>query len=260
MRASSSGTEAAERVIDVLLLFAQGPPTLGVTQISRELGLSKAVVHRILQSLVSRSALHHVPETRGYRLGPAAVALGARSLRDSDLRRAALPVLRQLHRDTGETATLSELVGDERVYVDQLESTREIRMSVEIGRRFPLHAGASSKAILAELSDQAIETVLADTLIPDAGRLRRELAEIRARGAAVTGGERRDGAASVASAVRWADGRVVGAVSVCGPIARFGALERRRYTPMVRAAAADVSAALGSSEDRHGAHPLTPGR
>src|SRR5262249_1445924 len=50
-----SGTESAARVADVLTLFIAGPAALGVSEISRELGLSKAVVHRILQSLASRA-------------------------------------------------------------------------------------------------------------------------------------------------------------------------------------------------------------
>ena len=50
-----SGTETAARVADVLLLFTRGPAALGVSEIARQLGLSKAVVHRILQSLASRS-------------------------------------------------------------------------------------------------------------------------------------------------------------------------------------------------------------
>ncbi|GAA3737657.1 IclR family transcriptional regulator [Salinactinospora qingdaonensis] len=243
------------RVIDVLLLFTDGPSTIGVTRIARELGLSKAVVHRILQSLVSRSALVFDPATRGYRLGPAVTALGARSLRDSDLRRAALPVLRHLHAETNETTTLSELVGHERVYIEQLESSQEIRMTVEIGRRFPLHAGASSKAILAELPEPALETVLTgakpaltEQTVIDGDRLRAELATIRERGAATSSGERQTGAASVAAAVRWADGRVVGAISVCGPTMRFDDQTCQRYVPMIREAAREVSRNLGWRE------------
>ena len=68
--AESPGTETAARVADVLLLFAGGPQYLGVSAISRELGLSKAVVHRILQSLVSREMLRTDPGVPGYRLGP----------------------------------------------------------------------------------------------------------------------------------------------------------------------------------------------
>ena len=82
---TTDGTEASARVADVLLQFLGGSPSLGVSAIARELGLSKAVVHRILRSLVDRRLLEVDPETRAYGLGPAAVALGARALRDAKL-------------------------------------------------------------------------------------------------------------------------------------------------------------------------------
>ena len=153
-RTPASGTVSADRVADVLLTFAGTGGSLGVSEISRRLGLSKAVVYRILRSLVSRRLLS-VDEAGGgrYRLGPAAATLGARALRDLDLRENALPVLRRLQHESGETATVSELVGVSRVYLDQVSSLKEIKMTVEIGRPFPLHAGASSRTILAFASE-----------------------------------------------------------------------------------------------------------
>src|SRR3954468_21774266 len=130
----AAGTEAASRVADVLLMFASGPSALGVSEIARELRLSKAVVHRILQSLASRSLVSADPGTREYRLGPGAIALGARALRDFDLRSAARPTLRRLRDLTRETTTLSALLGDARLYLDQYESLQEIKMTVPLGR------------------------------------------------------------------------------------------------------------------------------
>ena len=167
--ADSAGTEAAGRVADVLLVFLAGPESLGVSALARDLGLSKAVVHRILRTLVQRGFLETDAETREYRLGPSAAALGARALRGLDLRATALPVLRELQRSTGETTTVSAHVPGGRVYLDQVESAREIKMTVELGRRFPLHAGGSSTCILAFLPDEEIEAVLAgpkDQLTP----------------------------------------------------------------------------------------------
>src|SRR3712207_9201633 len=73
----SSGTVSADRVADILLTFAGTGGSLGVSEISRRLGLSKAVVYRILRSLVSRRLLS-VDEAGGgrYRLGPAAAKIG----------------------------------------------------------------------------------------------------------------------------------------------------------------------------------------
>lgn len=124
MRSIADGTESAGRVADLLYAFVAGPASLGVTELARELGLSKAVVHRILRSLTARGFLQVDAGSRTYRLGPAAVALGARALRDLDMRSVARPVLQQLRDRTGETTTLSELAGDSRVYLDQFDGRR----------------------------------------------------------------------------------------------------------------------------------------
>lgn len=250
--ADGAGTEAAGRVADVLLLFTTGATSLGVSAISRELRLSKAVVHRILQSLASREVVVLDAGSRGYRLGPAAAALGARALRESDLRSAALPVLRRLRDSTAETTTLTALVEDVRVYLDQVESDQEIKMTVETGRRFPLHAGGSGKVILAFLPEERRELLLRRPLealtpltVVDPDRLRRELTEVAQDYVAFSGGERQVGAAAVAAPLFGVDGQVVGSLSVCGPVQRFDQQTCGRYAPLVRAAGAEVSRSLG---------------
>jgi IclR family acetate operon transcriptional repressor len=250
--ADNGGTEGAGRVADVLLVFLDGPRSLGVSAIARELDLSKAVVHRILQTLVQRGLLAPDTRTRGYVLGPSAAALGARALRDSDLRTVAMPVLWDLQRSTGETTTVSALVPGGRVYLDQVASSSEIKMTVELGRRFPLHAGSSSVCILAFLPAEQVDEVLArplekltDQTHTDAQELRRRLAEVRHRGYATSGGERQAGAGSVAAPVFGVDGAVEGAISICGPAARVDPAARARFAPLLTAAADRVSRARG---------------
>ncbi|MFI0355996.1 IclR family transcriptional regulator [Actinomadura sp. 9N407] len=250
------GTEAAARVADVLLLFAGGPRYLGVSAISRELGISKAVVHRILRSLVSREMLATDDGVPGYRLGPAAVALGVSALRRFDARAAAAPVLRRLRDQTGETTTLSGLVGDQRVYLDQFESRNEIKMTVEIGTRFPLHAGSSGKVILASLPADRREAILAgpraaltERTVTGEAELRADLAVIGADGVAASMGERQADAGSVAAALLGPDGEVHGAISVCGPAYRFTPEAVERYRVLVREAAEEIRAGWAWLQD-----------
>jgi DNA-binding IclR family transcriptional regulator len=247
-----NGTEAAARVADVLLLFTDGPESLGVSEIARRLGLAKAVVHRILRTLTDRGLLAPDPASRGYRLGPASAALGARALRESTLRAAAMPVLRELQRATAETTTISARVPGGRVYLDQVESTQEIKMTVEVGRRFPLHAASSSTCILAFLPVAEQEAVLdgrldamTDRTVVDVAELRARLAEVRRVGYAHSVGERQSGAASVAAPVFDFDGAVVGAISVCGPADRVDDVARARFVPVLSDAADRISRALG---------------
>ena len=249
---TSTGTEAAERVADVLLAFSRGEGMMGVSKLARELSLSKAVVHRILQSLVSRGLVSFNPGTREYSLGPSATVLGARALRQLDLRIVARDDLAKLRDKTSETTTLSLLVADKRTYVDQYESMQEIKMTVELGRLYPLYAGASSRSILAFLPEGDVERVVEAGLKPltaatidDAEDLRQHLKEIRVNGYATSRGERQSGAGSVAAPIFGGDGRVLGSISTCGPLNRFDEAAISRYIPLVTAAAARVSSEFG---------------
>jgi IclR family transcriptional regulator, acetate operon repressor len=221
---------SVERAADVLLLFTRASSEdLGVTEIASELALSKAVVHRILTSLASRGLVESIVSTRRYRLGPTALSLGVTYLDRIDLRALALPVLRQLCQRTRETATLSLRYGWERMYIEQVTPEREVKMTVALGRPFPLHAGSSSKAFLAFLppndQDQYLGggdlDGLTEQTITDPAQLREELAKIRQRGFAVSHGERQVGAGSVAAPVFDHRDQPIAVVSVCGPLERF---------------------------------------
>jgi IclR family transcriptional regulator, acetate operon repressor len=137
--------------------------------------------------------------------------------------------MRRLSDLTDETATLSILTGWSRVYIGQETPAREVKMTVPLGHPFPLHAGGSSKAFLAFLSEADREKYLTGRELPsltertvtDQTTLRRELAAIRDRGYAVSFGERQQGAGSVAAPVFNRAGEPVAVMSVCGPAERF---------------------------------------
>jgi DNA-binding IclR family transcriptional regulator len=248
---ATTGTESAERVADVLLSFTRTDDPLGVSSIARQLDLSKAVVHRILQSLVSRKLVQYSSESRDYRLGSAAAALGAHALRQLDIRSVARLPLMDLRDATGETTTLSLLSADKRIYIDQYESPNEVKMTVELGRIHPLHAGASSRAILAHLPPEFIARVAGERLvqttahtITDAKHLLKSLDLVRELGYSRSFGERQADAGSLAAPVFGPQRDVVGSISICGPIARFTDDRVERFVPMLKATAAEISRLL----------------
>jgi DNA-binding IclR family transcriptional regulator len=219
-----------ERAADVLIHFTEADQaTFGVTEIADALGLSKAAVHRILASLRTRGLIELDELTRRYFLGVGAMKLGLAYLDRIELRRIAHPELVTLSERTGETATLSVRSGWTRFYVDQVTPQREVIMSVRLGTPYPLHAGGSSKAFLAFLSDDEIDAYLAQPelarltpgTVTDRAKLRREITQIRRRRYAQSFAERQAGAASVAAPVLDYRGRPQGVVSVCGPVERF---------------------------------------
>ncbi|MCC5579013.1 IclR family transcriptional regulator [Microtetraspora sp. AC03309] len=228
---SSSQTVATvERAADVLVLFADpASVTLGVTEIADKLGMSKAAVHRVLASFRLHGLIELDEKTRRYSLGLAAMRLGLAYLGRLDVRRLAAPELVTLSRTLSETATLSIRTGTTRVYVDQVTPSREVIMSISLGIPYPLHAGASSKAFLAFLSDEEIDTYvrtvplvrLTERTLVHEDVLRKEIAAIRRRGYAKSSAERQPGSASVAAPIFDHHGRPAGVISVCGPLERF---------------------------------------
>ena len=253
--AASGGQTIAgiERALDALSLFAESTsPSLGVTEIAQALGLSKAVVHRILASFRAKGFVELDETTRRYSLGPRILFLGLTYLDRIDIVSVARPAMAELCSLTDETATLSLRSGDHRVYVDQVTPSRDVKMSVSLGVPYPLHAGASSKAFLAFLSPEEIDAYLedpdlrslTDKTVVDPRKLRKELASIREHGYATSFGERMEGAGAVAAPVFGRDGRPAGVISVCGPIERFRPQVDRAST-LLLAQTLDASERLG---------------
>jgi IclR family transcriptional regulator, acetate operon repressor len=241
---------AIDRALAVLGVLAEASQPMGVTEIARRVGLPKSVVHYHVSALVRNRYVEARPDRR-YGLGTAALRLGRGPSANVELRTRALPHLRALHHDTWETVTLSVVLGQERVFVDQLVSPQEISLTVELGRPLPLHAGASGRAVLAFLPEDAREAMLAQPLerltratVIDPARLRALLQTVRETGLGVSHGERQQGVAAVAGPVFDSRG-VAGAISVCGPEYRFDGASIERYGALVRTAAAELSRELG---------------
>jgi DNA-binding IclR family transcriptional regulator len=247
--------ESVERVSNVLLAFASGERDLGVSEIARRLHLPKSAVHRTLTALCRTGLVRRDPSSPRYSLGPRAIELSLAAMGHGDVRAAALPIMRDMTSRTRETTTLSLLAGDERFYAAQVESPQDVRMTIEPGRRCPLYAGASGRAILAFFEEARLDDYLArtalraltDATITDAGRLMRELEKVRADGYAASSGERDPWAAAVAAPIFARGGQVIGSISVCGPRGRVGEAEVRSHGAAVREAAANLSHQLGGT-------------
>lgn len=248
--------ESAERVSRVLLAFTVGEPVLGVSEIARSLEMPKSAVHRTLAALTRSGLISKDPSTAKYRLGPRAVDIAFAAIDHGDVRAAALPLMRAAAEETGETTTLSLLAGRERFYAAQVESPHDVRMTIEVGLRAPLYAGASGRAILAAFEPMALDAYLesielvplTDNTITNVPELRACLEEVRARGYAVSRGERDRWAAAVAAAFRDRVGAVLGCLSICGPVGRFEPGLVAEYGEIVRASALQLTQMLGAEK------------
>jgi len=263
--ASGNAMPAAtvRRVTAVLDAFLDANGELGVTEVASRLHLSKSVVHRLMTALTESEYLLQSSASRRYTLGPRAVRLGLAALGQLNIRERALDHLQALAAETGETATLSVLVGDRRVYAHQIECSQRVRQTIRIGESAPLFLGASGKAILAFLpakrraagiqaaADPAVAR--ADGTRIDAEAFDAELTAIRQRGYATSLSERILGATSAAAPVFDHRGQAVGCISVAGVTIRHGPAELERFGELARDAACRLSIELGCQEP-----PLAP--
>lgn len=229
-KGTSDGTlHVVSRALRVLWFLAESDTsTVGVTQVADSLDISKAATHRVLTTLLEGGLVEVDGETRRYRLGPGVLALADKYRKDLDVLNIARSAMRALSAETEETVTISVLTGWERIYVDQVTPAREVQMSVQIGRPYPLHAGSSGKVTLAYMSADDVATYLSrpmmkvtELTVTDAQVIRQQLAEIRERGFAQSFGERQPGAGSTAAPILDGSGHLAAVMSVCGPIERF---------------------------------------
>ena len=101
--AKTSGLSSVRNAARVLKEFSRGTRELGVTELSRRLGISKSTAHRLLATLTDERLLEQDPYTGTYRLGLAMYELGASAAGNADLHHASVLVIEQLAASTRET-------------------------------------------------------------------------------------------------------------------------------------------------------------
>jgi IclR family transcriptional regulator, KDG regulon repressor len=235
------------KAMAVISAFSYGEPVLGVSELSRRLGIGKSTVHRILSTLAADGYVERTPDDR-YRLSIRLYEIGQQVAASTELREVAHPALERLRNESGETAHLAVLAGTDVVYVDRLESPHMIRLLTRVGRRRAAHATSSGKCLLAYGAPADVDRVI-EAGLPRLGPrtittrrlLERTLAEVRACGYAVSIEESAPGVASVAAPVFDGTGRCVAAMSVAGPVTRITPERVDRLIPMVQAATARAS-------------------
>jgi DNA-binding IclR family transcriptional regulator len=203
-------------------------PELGVTELGKQFGWSKASVHRILQALVETGYAEQVPETEKYRLTTKLFRIGSAVIHRTGLTQAALPVMEDLFEKTRETINLAILDGSDVVYVQKIETEALIGENIRVGSRFPAHCTALGKVLLADLPEHALDELLGGmelvqrtpNTITQEQALREALSSIRQRGYAVDREELSLGLQCVAAPIRDSSGKAIAALSVSGPVTR----------------------------------------
>lgn len=244
---------ALEKGLDILELLADATDSLPLAAIAEQLDRSRGELHRMVQVLQFRGYIDQDAGSEGYRLTDRLFALGMRQPRTRNLIELALPVMRQLVQDSGESCHLAFHSRGEMVVVARVELGEQLGFSVRVGYRRPIPSTASGAVLYAFQSDEVRrrwEGLFAPKLGKDA------LAAFRERADAVRTRQ-----------VELTQSPLVGSVTdISAPIMRGGAaaaaltvpyLERREPThsaeqvaAMVLAAADGIAQQLVQSDER----------
>jgi IclR family transcriptional regulator, KDG regulon repressor len=236
----------------VLSLFTPDRPELAVAEIGELLGRPRSTVYRMLATMATEGFLDQDPVTGRYRVGMRLAALGELARSSTSLQRVGHEVLLDLAEATGELASLMVPSGDEGVTVDVVESYHPLKIPAHLGGRFPLHATAGGRVMLAAQPEDAVDRVLSRPLarvtpatITSPVRLRRELGTVRRQGYAVVEGEWLADVNAVAAPVRDHRGELIAAIGAASPPTRWKSSHRRAMIKTVVTHAERLSRAMG---------------
>jgi DNA-binding IclR family transcriptional regulator len=224
----------------------------GISDLAKDLALTKSNVHRLLQTLQSHGYVRQVPLNSSYELTTKIWELGSHVIRRMDLVTLARPAMIRLAEQTGETVHLSVLEDIDVIYLDKIESAHHIRAHTSVGSRAPAYTVATGKAMLAHMPDDYLERfrphlrAYTETTRTTIEALAEDIRQTRAQGyAVVPQGEWRDGIAACACAILGRSGELVGAIGISGPDTRVKRKQLKLIAPQVTEAAQTISAALG---------------
>ncbi len=197
---------------------------MNLTEICNEVGIHKSKGYNILGTLQRFGLVYRDEENKLYSLGPALLTLGRKVLDNLDYREVVMPVLESLVEETGVGAFFGLIVEEHVFVIAKREGRAEVGVTVGVGHRFPLTAGAHGKAIVASLAGEDQKEILkgkrlyfhGDPERLDRKRLASELAECRAKGYAKDAGELAPGLNAVASPVLGPGDRPVGVLFITG--------------------------------------------
>jgi DNA-binding IclR family transcriptional regulator len=251
----TTGVQTLDRAVAILSLFQPEDPEWAAAEVARELGLAAPTAGRLMRALEQQGLLMRV-DGRRFRLGFGAVDLGVRAQQTMEIRERLRPVLRRLARETGETSVLGVVneARDAARVIDRVEGRDLIRITLDIGRIWPLHAGALAKALLAHMPDR--DMILAEPLeqvakntITDPAELAAELERIHKRGWAMSAEETDSGVWGVAKAVLDESGSALAAILLIAPITRQSQTYAKELARHLQDAIPEARGRLGLAAD-----------
>ncbi len=247
------------RAISIATSFSPNDLELSLTDLSRKTGIPMTTVNRIVKTLIQGRLLERKIRSDKYRIGPEFYILGSLYLRGTDILNAAEPVTQTLNELTGEAVAVSILNQDNVVLVVKEESKHGFRVATHVGSILVGHASAMGKALLSELTEPEIDSILPEeklepmtkNTVTTKTELKKEFEQIRRTGISFDMEGNYEGLIGIASVVRDENGKAVAAMSIGLPAFRANQAQREQIVMLVRMGVSLVSYRLGYHDKAH---------
>ena len=216
--------QSVDRALDILHLFSSAKTRLGISEMSKTLGLMNSTVHGLVRTLVAHGFLVQDPETRKYSLGMSNYELSHFFLGGLKIYQVGSRATHRLAQKTGRTSRLAIWDQDSVVAIMNIFARPEAFQYYHIGPRLPAYCTALGKSILASFSAKDLGAYFERThfipytshTITDRGRLMEDIEQTRLRGYAVDREETLMGTFCLSAPIFDETSHPVGAISVSG--------------------------------------------
>ena len=225
--------QSLERGLSVIRAFDADHANLSLSEVAAATGLSRAAARRFLHTLVHLGYMHN--NDGRFSLRPKILELGYAYLSSLTLPEVALPHLEELVEEVRESSSVSELDGEDVVYIARVPTKRIMTMTISVGTRFPAYATSMGRVLLAGLSDEDLTRYLAEAdfeaftsrTVTDPGRLREIVRDVGRLGYSIVDQELEEGLRAIAAPIHGAGDAVTAAINVSAHASRVSMASMR---------------------------------
>jgi DNA-binding IclR family transcriptional regulator len=242
---------SVDRAIDLLFILESASRDMGITELSKLLGVQKSTVHNLVQTLLARDLVRQTDSGR-FTLGFRLMRLGTAALDRLDIRRLADPILKELAVEANEYVLLAVLNRGNVTIIDSVAPQRSSFIVPRIDFSQTFHCSALGKIFLAYGSEQHQNLILHQELsqftsyiLVTDNDLTVEIEKIRRQGFAVSCNETIEGVTCIGAPIYNAHGKLEAAVSISSSSARLTNDRYQHMADILREKAAAISRLIG---------------
>jgi DNA-binding IclR family transcriptional regulator len=242
-------SRTVNKAIDILEIFLQKDGGMSLTEISKATGLNTATAYRLVSTFAKRGYLSQYQKKGAYSLGLKMLDFNYAIRRNLKFIDFAYLSLSKISKEYNVSTFLSVLDADMLLIVEEIGTSGELRINSPVGKRLPLYCTACGKVLLTALSEDerkayykriALQPYTA-TSITDTSRLEKELATIKAEGAAYHKEEYRQGVWVAAAPIFNGSEKIIAAAAIIVPVSYLGFDSIQKYTTAIKGCAGEIS-------------------